>query len=100
MLETEVVIVVVDTDECIISDGYNPLPRVTIYASEGSYLPHIEIPQACKFEEHTVGSIVDALVAANEASIEAPFATTRVHLALAYQYLQHTFVETEDNAVY
>ena len=44
-------------------------------------------------------SFVQTLVAAYEASIEAPFATTRIHIALADEYLQLVVVEAEDNAV-
>ena len=99
MLATEMVVVVVDIDKGIIGEGDDALTRVAVDISKGAYLSHIDVPQSGKFEEHAVGRFVDTLVAADEASVEAPFATTRVHLTTTDEDLQLPFVETEDDTV-
>ena len=94
------VVVVLDIDQRIVGDGDDALTWVAVDITKGTYLPHKEIPQSGELVEYAVGCIVNALVAADETSVEAPFATTGIHLSTANQDLQFPFIETEDDAVY
>ena len=103
-----------DPGERVISIAYYALINVKDYddelrlshgvewvdITESANLTHEEIPKAGELVQCTGGGIVDTLVAANEASVEAPFAATRIHLTLADKYLQLTFVEAENDTVY
>src|SRR5574344_540945 len=100
MLHSQIFIVVIHVDQGIICDRNHSFARVTINAAKGSYLTHIQIVKSSQFIHSTVGSIIDALVRGDEASVETPFAASGIHLSPAYQYLQFPFIETKDNAVY
>ena len=100
MFFTQTVIVVFYVDGCIISDGDHSFTRIAVNISKGANLSHIEVSKSSEFVEHAVSGIVDTLVAADEASVEAPFATTWVHLTTTYQNLQLSFVEAKDDTVY
>jgi hypothetical protein len=94
------VIIVFHIDECIIGNRNHPFTRVAVYVSKGAHLPHVEIPKSGKVVEYTVSGIIDTLVAADEASVEAPFATTRFHMPSSDENLQLTFIEAKDDTVY
>jgi hypothetical protein len=96
---TQRVVIVFHIDKCIVGHRDYAFARVTVNVTEGTYLAHEQIPKASQFEKRTTGSVIDTFVGANEASVETPFATTRVHLTPAYQNLQLTLVESEDNTV-
>ena len=99
VLLAKFIIVVIDIDKCIIGYRDHTLSRVTVYSAKSTNLAHIDIVQTCQFVKGTVGSLVETLVTANEASIEAPFAATRVQLSFTDQNLQLVVVETEDDTV-
>jgi len=99
ILAAEVVVVVLGVDEHIVGHGHHTLARVAVDLSEGTYLTHVEGLQSREFVEHTVGGIVHVLVGGDEASIEAPFAASRVDLTTADENLQFTLVEAEDDTV-
>ena len=52
-----------------------------------------------EFVECALGSLVNILVGGDEASIEAPFATSGIIFSAANENLQFAFVEAEDNTV-
>jgi hypothetical protein len=97
---TQTVIVVSHIDEHVVGYRDDTLSRVSVDTTEGTYLAHIECPHTGELEEHAMGGIVDALVVADEASVEAPFATTGIHLSASDEQLQVIPVEAEDDTVY
>jgi hypothetical protein len=100
MLLHELDRIVLDVDECVVGHRDNAFTWVSVYITESTHLAHIYLAQSCQLEQGTVGCCIQALVAADEASVEAPFATTRVHISLTDQDLQLVLLEPEDDTVY
>ena len=82
-----------DPGERVVSVAYYALINVKDYSERqrkhhGVEWINIEdIPQSCQLIQGSCSSIVYTLVCGYEASVEAPFATTWIHLPLANQYL-------------
>ena len=99
MFLTQILVIVIDVDKGIISYTDDTLTGVAVDVAEGSHLSHKYLAQARQFVKGTVGCIVQALVAADEASVEAPFAASGIHITLADKYLQLVVGKAEDDTV-
>ena len=87
-------------DECIVGYADYACTRVTVDATEGTDLTHIDVAQTGQLKERTVCCIVNTFLVTHEASVEAPCAFPWVYRAAAQQHLQLVFFKAEDDAVH
>ena len=99
MLFAQFVVVLFDVDQGVVGNRDHTFTRVTVNTTESAYLTHIYIAHTGKFVEHAVGSFVDALIEVDEASVEPPFTTPRIHLTFADQDLEFVLVESENDTI-
>ena len=99
VLLQQAAVVVLHVDERIVGNGNHTGSRVTVHIAEGSHLTHINVVESRQFEQRAVGSSIQALAVAHEASVETPCTTTGIHIAVTYQHLELVVLETEDDAI-
>ena len=99
VLQTQLLAVVLDIDQRIVGNRYDALAGVAVNATESTHLAHIQVVESRQRLQCAFGGVVNALVGSDEASIEAPLATSGIHLASADEHLQLLLIETEDDDV-
>ena len=76
-------VVLVDIDQCIVSNRDNPFSRITFHFAERPYLLHIYIFQTGEFRQYTFGSIIHTFTLLHESTHQRPF--THCRLKISFQ---------------